>query len=140
MPTTKYSLLPGETLSVATDATASCVSTQVSAAGTIGSLLAPVSVPANSSITIGPRNDASAWQVDTSYLTGVTVTRNAAAPAYHLNQPSDVGILYGAGAPSASVGANHANTGSLYVDTSAGELYVNSGTKSSMSWRLVTSA
>ena len=135
----KYSLLPGETLVVSTDSTATCVYSQQPSAGS-GALVGAVSVPANSSVTIGPRNDSSVWQIDTAYSTGLSVTKNAAMPAYHAGQPADVNILYGAGAPSASTGANHANTGSLYVDTSAGKLYVNSGNKSSMSWRLVTSA
>jgi hypothetical protein len=54
--------------------------------------------------------------------------------------PPDVMHAYGAGAPGASFAQNQAQTGSLYTDTTNGKLYINSGTKAAVSWRLVTSA
>jgi hypothetical protein len=69
------------------------------------------------------------------------VTQNLTQPVVQQSgAPADVVKLYGAGAPAASLGANHANTGSEYVDTTNGKLYINSGSKASPSWRIVTSA
>lgn len=56
-------------------------------------------------------------------------------------------ILHGAGAPvdytdgdPAATGEGTAGIGSLYIDTTAGKLYLNGGTKAQPIWKLVTSA
>ena len=48
--------------------------------------------------------------------------------------------LYGAGVPSAATGANEAATGALYTDLTNAKLYIQSGSKVTPSWRIVTSA
>lgn len=57
---------------------------------------------------------------------------------------ADVSLLSGAGAPvdytdgdPAATGEGTAGIGSLYVDTTAGELYINTGTQAEPAWTLV---
>jgi hypothetical protein len=76
---------------------------------------------------------ASSGRASTSY-------KNGAQSVPDLAPPPDVMHAYGAGAPGATFAQNQAATGSLYTDFSAGKLYVNSGSKATPSWRLVTSA
>jgi hypothetical protein len=138
-----YQLQPGETLSITTDSASVCRYGQTtpgtSAVGEQPSG-APISVPVNSTITVGPRGDVSRWLVDQVLGPGVSVTQNAAASVPDAFAPLDLMHLFGSGAPSATVGLNQAQTGSLYTDFSAGKLYVNSGSKATPSWRIVTSA
>jgi hypothetical protein len=150
MPTLKpglsqtYQLQPGETLSITTDAASICRYGQLpqppilpGGADMPGS---PISVPASSAVMIGPRSDISRWLIDSVIGPGVNVTQNAAASVPDSGAPLDLMHLFGSGAPAATVGQNQAQTGSLYTDFSAGKLYVNSGSKATPSWRIVTSA
>lgn len=54
----------------------------------------------------------------------------------------DVIIIADAGAPAAAFGAGYAGKGSLYIDTTNGKIYINSGagTKAVPAWAIVTSA
>jgi hypothetical protein len=143
--TKTYQLQPGETLSITTDANSICRYAQLllavggSAVGEqpIGT---PIAVPANSAITVGPRGDVSRWLIDGIVGPGVNVTQNPASSVPDFAAPPDVMHAYGAGAPAATFAQNQAQTGSLYTDTTNGKLYINSGTKAAVSWRLVTSA
>jgi hypothetical protein len=136
----KFQLAAGETLSITTDANSVCRYTQLSSAPVADSLGTPISVPANSAITVGPRGDVSRWLVDSVIGGGVTVVQNPASAVPDSGAPADLMHLYGAGAPSAATGANQAAIGSLYTDTAGAKLYINGGTKATPSWRIVTSA
>ena len=58
-----------------------------------------------------------------------------------LSAIADLVIIPNAGVPTDAVtGANIAGKGSLVIDTTNGKLYINGGTKSSPTWKLVTSA
>jgi hypothetical protein len=140
-----YQLAPGETLSIVTDSVSQCRYGQLippSPAGAVGEQPSgsPVSVPASSAIVIGPRSDISRWLLDGIVGPGVVVVQNSAASVPDSGAPADVCHLFGAGAPTGATGQNQAATGSLFTDFSAGKLYVNSGSKATPSWRLVTSA
>jgi hypothetical protein len=138
-----YQLQPGETLSIVTDANSTCrYGLSYVVAGSSDAVMpgAAISVPASSAITVGPRADVSRWLIDQVLGPGVNVTQNAASSVPDFGAPLDLMHLYGAGAPSASTGAGQAQTGSEYTDYSAGKIYVNSGSKTTPSWRLVTSA
>jgi hypothetical protein len=137
-----YQLAPGETLSVVTDANSACRYGQTVLMPNVGEQPSgsPVSVPASSAIVVGPRSDTSRWLIDQILGPGVVVVQNPAASVPHSAAPADLVHLYGAGAPTGATGQNHAQTGSLFTDYSAGKLYVNSGSKATPSWRLVTSA
>lgn len=52
----------------------------------------------------------------------------------------DTLFLSGAGAPTAATGADEAGIGSVYIDTTAGNAYLNAGTKAVPNWKLVTRA
>jgi len=138
-----FQLQPGETLSITTDTASVCRYGQLipgtSAVGEQPSL-SPTSVPSASTITVGPRGDVSRWLIDSVLGPGVNVVQNSAQSVPDSGAPADVAHFYGAGAPAAAFAQNQAQTGSLYTDTSGGKLYINSGTKSAVSWRLVTSA
>ena|ERR1700730_15407166 len=140
--TKSYQLQPGETLSITTDAASVCRYGQTSYTPSGGEQPSggPVSVPANSAVTVGGRGDVSRWLVDSVLGQGVVVTQNAASAVPDLGAPLDLMHLYGAGAPSAATGANQAQTASLYTDTTNAKLYINGGTKAVPSWRIVTSA
>jgi hypothetical protein len=138
---TRYQLQPGESLTIITDAASSCRYGQLPSAPTTpdvpsGNMIA---VPASSTLTIG-QTGASRWVIDLVTGPGVNVVQNSAQSVADFAAPPDVIRLFGAGAPAATLGANQAQTGSEYIDTSAGKIYVNSGSKSSPSWRIVTSA
>jgi hypothetical protein len=140
-----FQLQPGETLLISTDSASACrygLLTPPPPGSAVGEQpsAAPVSVPASSAITVGPRGDVSRWLIDSVVGPGCSVTQNSAASVPDVGAPPDVQHIYGAGAPSAATGANQASTASLYSDVSAGKLYINSGSKTSPSWRLVTSA
>jgi hypothetical protein len=137
-----YQLQPGETLSITTDGVSTCRYVQTLISGQAGEQPSgsPIAVPSNSAITVGPRGDVSRWLIDQVLGQGVSVTQNAASAVPDAFAPADIMHLFGAGAPAASVGQNSAQTGSLYTDFSAGKIYVNSGSKATPSWRLVTSA
>lgn len=138
----RFILQPGETLTIVTDATSTCA---------VGLLQNPPSTPdvpasgefsvsSSSTVTIGPRADVSRWVVEQVVGSSVTVTKNPAAAVPDAGAPADLCHLYGAGAPSASTGANNAAPGSLYTDTTNAKLYIQGGTKASPSWKIVTSA
>jgi len=60
-----------------------------------------------------------------------------------IRMSGEVCILNGAGAPTDGVagsGATFAEIGSQYIDRTAGNLYINAGTKASPVWKLVTRA
>jgi hypothetical protein len=140
-----FQLAPGETLGITTDSASICRYGQLttpppgSAVGEQPSG-SPVSVPASSTIVVGPRGDLSRWLIDSVLGPGVNVTQNAAASVPDVGAPPDVQHIYGSGAPSAATGANQAATGSLYTDTTNAKLYIQGGTKITPSWRIVTSA
>src|SRR5712671_1572263 len=102
--TYRYLLAAGETLAITTDGTGAARYGQLAAQPTGGASDVPagsmIAVPANSSITIGPRADASRWLIDG--VTGtVTVTQNLASPIVpQAGAPADLLHLYGAGVPS----------------------------------------
>jgi hypothetical protein len=52
----------------------------------------------------------------------------------------DVVIICNAGVPDATVGAGVAGAGSMCIDTTAPNLYINGGTKAVPAWKLVTRA
>jgi hypothetical protein len=135
-----FQLAPGESLSIATDANSACRYTQLFAAPVADSLGAAIAVPSGSAIVVGPRGDTSRWLIDQILGGGCTVVQNPAASVPDGFAPADLVHLYGAGAPTGATGQNSAQTGSLFTDYSAGKLYVNSGSKVTPSWRLVTSA
>jgi hypothetical protein len=140
-----FQLQPGETLSITTDSASICRYGQLTsppAGGAAGEQPsgAPVSVPVNSAITVGPRGDVSRWLIDQVLGPGVTVVQNGASSVPDAFAPPDVMHLFGSGAPSAATGANQAAPGSLYTDTSGLKLYIQGGTKAVPSWRIVTSA
>jgi len=151
MPTLKpglsqtFQLQPGETLSITTDANSVCRYGQLTSApggGAVGEQPSgsPISVPSGSAVTVGPRGDVSRWLIDQVVGPGCVVTQNPAQAVPHGGAPADLMHLYGAGAPSAATGANHAAVGSLYTDTSGAKLYIQGGTKATPSWKIVTSA
>jgi hypothetical protein len=137
-----YQLQPGETLTIVTDAASICRYGQTQTTPGAGEQPAssPISVPANSTIVVGPRSDISRWLVDSVLGPGVVVVQNSAASVPDIGAPPDVQHIYGAGAPSAATGANQAAPGSLYTDTTNAKLYIQGGTKITPSWRIVTSA
>jgi hypothetical protein len=139
-----YQLQPGETLSITTDSASACRYGQFTTppGSTVGEQPSgsPISVPASSAITVGPRGDVSRWLIDGVIGPGVAVIQNAASAVPDVGAPPDVQHIYGSGAPSASTGANAAAPGSLYPDVSGAKLYVQGGTKASPSWKIVTSA
>jgi hypothetical protein len=137
---TLYQLLPGETLVVTTDAASTCNYAQLSYPANYPDVGTAIAVPNSATITIGPRADISRWSVDQVLGTSVTVTKNPAASVPDAGAPADLCHLYGAGAPSASTGANNAAPGSLYTDVTNAKLYLQGGTKASPSWKIVTSA
>jgi hypothetical protein len=54
---------------------------------------------------------------------------------------NSVAIMTGAGVPTDAVtGANYAGPGSMYVDITNKDLYINANTKASPTWKLVTRA
>ena len=58
----------------------------------------------------------------------------------NIRMEDDVCVLVDAGAPTSGAsgtGDNYAGTGSLYVDSTAGKLYINTGTISSPTWTVV---
>lgn len=58
-----------------------------------------------------------------------------------IRMTNEVCIFNGAGAPvDGTTGANFAGPGSLYTRTSNGELYINTGSKVSPAWKIVTHA
>jgi hypothetical protein len=135
-----FQLQPGETLSITTDSASVCRYTQLLPTPVMDSLGPAISVPASSAIIVGPRADVSRWLIDSIIGAAVVVVQNGASSVPDFGQPLDLCHLFGSGAPAATVGQNSAQTGSLYTDVSAGKLYVNSGTKATPSWRIVTSA
>ncbi|SRR5713101_3287548 len=137
----RYSLQPGESLSITTDAASSCRYAQLASAPTATDMPSGgmIAVAASSTITIG-QSSASRWLIESVVGPGCNVTQNAAAAVADLGAPVDLAHFYGSGAPGASFAQNQAQTGSLYTDVTNGKLYINSGTKSAVSWRLVTSA
>jgi hypothetical protein len=140
-----FQLQPGETLAITTDAASVCRYGQLTPpalGGAVGEQPSgsPISVPANSTITVGPRGDVSRWLIDSVLGPGVNVTQSAASAVPDFGAPLDLMHLFGAGVPSAATGANQAQTASLYTDTTNAKLYINGGTKASPSWKIVTSA
>jgi hypothetical protein len=135
-----YQLQPGETLAVTTDANSVCRFTQLFPTPVADSLGPATAVPASSAVTVGPQSGVSRWLVDGVIGPGCTVVQNSAASVPDFGAPADLCHLFGSGAPAATVGQNQAQTGSLYTDFSAGKIYINSGTKATPSWRIVTSA
>jgi hypothetical protein len=139
-----FQLQPCDTLSITTDAASQCRYGQLIApiGGAVGEQPSgvPISVAVGSTVQIGPRGDVSRWLIDQVLGPGVNVTQNAAASVPDSGAPLDLMHLYGAGAPTASTGANQAQTASLYTDTTNAKLYINGGTKAVPSWRIVTSA
>src|SRR6266851_8134803 len=107
-----YQLQPGETLSIATDGASVCRYAQLttSPGSTVGEQPsgAPISVPASSAITVGPRGDVSRWLIDGVVGPGCSVVQTPAQSVPDLGAPVDLCHLYGAGAPSAATGANQA--------------------------------
>jgi hypothetical protein len=54
---------------------------------------------------------------------------------------NSVAIMTGAGVPTDAVtGANYAGPGSMYIDITGKNLYINANTKASPTWKLVTRA
>jgi hypothetical protein len=137
-----FQLQPGETLAITTDSASQCRYGQTVLMPNTGEQPsgAPISVPINSAITVGPRADVSRWIVDQILGPGCNVTQVAASAVPDFGAPLDLMHMYGAGAPSAATGANQAQTASLYTDTTNAKLYINGGTKAVPSWRIVTSA
>jgi hypothetical protein len=138
----RYTLPPGDTLSVATDANSSCRYAQLPNAPSVSDVPSGgmIAVGASTTVVIGPRADVSRWLIESVAGPGVNVTQNPAQGLVVSGASADWLHLAGAGAPAASLGANHAATGSLYIDQTNGKAYINSGSKSSPSWRLITSA
>lgn len=72
--------------------------------------------------------------------TGLFSSTLGAAGTLSLNTTNKVIFLNAAGAPTNGVtGANTAGIGSLYVDITAGKLYINTGTLVSPTWTVVGS-
>ena len=141
--TPRYSLQPGESLSIVTDGNSSCRygllpaapgSPDVPAIGT-----SMIAVPASSSIMLG-ETSASRWLLDLVVGPGVSVVQNAAQSVADQGAPIDVLHLYNAGVPSAAIGANQAAPGSLCTDITNFKLYINGGSKAVPSWKIITSA
>jgi hypothetical protein len=137
-----FQLAPGETLSISTDSSSVCRFVQTLISGQAGEQPSgtPIAVPSSTAVVVGPRSDVSRWLIDQVLGAGCTVVQNPAQSVPDAFAPADLCHLFGSGAPAATVGQNSAQTGSLYTDFSAGKLYVNSGSKATPSWRLVTSA
>jgi hypothetical protein len=138
----RYSLQPGESLSVVTDANSTCRYGQLASSPASPDVPAGgmITVAASSAITLGPRSDISRWLIDSVVGPGVNVTQNAAAAVADSGAPADLMHLYGAGVPSGATGANQAAPGSLYTDTTNAQLYLQGGTKASPVWKLLTRA
>ena len=98
-----------------------------------------IAVAASSTITLA-QGGISRWLIDLVVGPGCNVTQNSAQSVPDLGAPVDLMHLYGAGAPSAAIGANQAAPGSLYTDTTNAKLYIQGGTKVTPSWKIVTSA
>jgi hypothetical protein len=102
---------------------------------------------ASGTLTFGPYPAQHYLHVEslTGPASGVSYTV-APADRNHLEIVGDVSgirIIAGAASPTDDVsGANTCGVGSIYIDTSAGNLYVNggAGTKASPVWKLVTKA
>jgi hypothetical protein len=58
----------------------------------------------------------------------------------YIDAANDVLIMTNAGVPDATVGAGLAGKGSICTDRTNGTAYVNKGTKTTPSWKLVTQA
>ena len=139
-----YQLQPGETLNIVTDSASACRYGQLTTppGSSVGEQPSgsPISVPASSAITVGPRGDLSRWLIDSVIGPGVTVTQNGAQSVPDLGAPIDLCHLYGSGVPSAATSANQAAVASLYTDLTNAKLYINGGSKAVPSWKIVTSA
>jgi hypothetical protein len=139
-----YQLQPGETLSITTDSASICRygQTSVPGGGAVGEQPsgAPVSVPVNSTITVGPRGDVSRWVVDQVLGPGVTVVQSAASSVPDSGAPLDLMHIYGSGAPTGATGQNQAAIGSLYTDVTNAQIYLQGGTKASPVWKQLTRA
>jgi hypothetical protein len=137
-----FQLQPGETLSITTDASSACRFVQTMISGQAGEQPSgtPIAVPSSTAVVVGPRSDTSRWLIDQILGGGCVVVQNPAASVPDSFAPADLVHLYGSGAPTGATGQNSAQTGSLFTDYSVGKLYVNSGSKTTPSWRLVTSA
>jgi|ERR1700694_3776280 len=139
-----YQLQPGETLSITTDSASVCRYGQLIApvGGAVGEQPsgAPISVPSNSAITVGPRGDVSRWLIDSVLGSGCNVVQNPASAVPDFGMPPDIVHLYNAGVPTAATGANAAAPGSLCTDITNFKLYIQGGSKAVPAWKLVTSA
>jgi hypothetical protein len=137
----RFSLQPGESLTIACDANSSCRYGQLASAPTNPDVPSGnmVAVAASSTVTLG-QSGASRWLIDLVVNAGVSVTQGFAQSVADMGAPVDVMHLYGSGAPSAATGANQAAIGSLYTDVTNAKLYIQGGTKASPSRKIVTSA
>jgi hypothetical protein len=137
-----YQLQPGETLSIVTDSASQCRYGQTTFLANVGEQPsgAPVAVPVNSAITVGPRGDVSRWLVDQVLGPGVNVTQVSMQSVPDSGAPPDLMHLFGSGAPTGATGANQAAIGSLYTDVTNAQIYLNGGTKASPVWKQLTRA
>lgn len=72
----------------------------------------------------------------------VVADRGAASYRAGIAIGNDVVIIQGAGAPTSGASGtavNYAGKGSLYSDRTNGKLYINTGTKASVTWTVVGS-
>lgn len=68
----------------------------------------------------------------------VAATNLSASGTLTLNTGNFIVVLNAAGAPTnGTTGANVAGPGSLYIDITAGKLYINTNTKASPTWTVV---
>jgi hypothetical protein len=144
--TSRFILQPGENLVLSTDGSSTCSYFQaaypiagnqdIPAVNGVG----VIAVPASSTITLGPQSVITRWVITQVSGMGVTAVQNVAQWVPSVGAGPDVVHIHGAGAPSATTGANHANVGSMYVDTVNAQVYLQAGTKSAPVWKLVTRA
>jgi hypothetical protein len=121
-------------------------------------------VAASATVTLGPFSTVKRYLVETlagtlavtsalvDFPTAAESLAAAVAAVAAVSIPvtgtiGDTGIYVGAGAPvdytdgsPAATGEGVAGIGSLYIDTTAGKLYVQKGTKAEPLWGIVTSA
>src|SRR5216684_4455538 len=89
-----YQLQPGETLSITTDAASICRYGQLPlppilpGGGDMPGVA--ISVPASSTITVGPRGDVSRWLIDGVLGPGVAVVQNAMQSVPDFAAPADL--------------------------------------------------
>jgi hypothetical protein len=139
----KIALGAGETATITTDALSTARWGQLSSqtqGGVSDVPAALTNMAASSTVVLGGQATPSRWLIEATAGQVTYVTAPASPPVPEIGNPASVVRLFGAGAPTGTTGLGMCGPASLYIDTTAGQVYINSGTALSPSWnRLIES-